>query len=163
MEHSVHDAEVGVGWNHIGMIGLDPHLVFGGRHPDLARSGQKLRQETLVIGSEMLDDDESHAVEVDAREEISERFESAGRRADSDDEKPGRQGRARTGIAPVARRRGLSGLDGWIVAAVRLFSRCCVGSVFAGPPGLCTNAFRQLGVGFVFFGQMASAHFALPI
>ncbi len=80
------DDQVGVGRDHVDVVGGDGRFVdhLGDRHVRLA--GQQLGQQAGVLGIEVLDEDVGHAGVVgQVLEELGERFEAAGRGADADD------------------------------------------------------------------------------
>jgi hypothetical protein len=90
---TISDGHRRVRWDYVRVIGLDLNAVQHFEYGNRCRAGQDLWQEAFVRGIEMLDDDIRHPrIPRKAAQEARERFETAGRGADSDDRWPRRAG-----------------------------------------------------------------------
>ena len=86
VKRPVQDRNVLVGRNDIDAIRLDPHPVCRLLHGHRRGTLQQFREHAGALGVEVLDDDKGHAAVCrDAREQLFQRFQPAGRGPDADD------------------------------------------------------------------------------
>ena len=76
----------GVGWDDVKMVRLDDHAIRDFLHTHGGFLGEELGEHAVMLGIEMLNENESHAcVGGKIAYEFGERFDATGRRADSGD------------------------------------------------------------------------------
>ena len=131
VQHALQDGQIRVGRNDVDAPRLDRHPVLDGRHLRLAPSGEQRRQQALVLGGEVLDDDDGHRIQRERLQKGGQRFEAAGRGTDAHDEE-------RLALVPLVRLALLTvlGLWGWRDAG-RLTRIICQGD-----PLSCLSAHR---------------------
>ena len=108
--------------DHVDVPGLDPHAFLGLHHGQRGLDGEQRHQRALVVGREVLDEDDGDVLRLAAgAQDLGERLEAAGRGADADDREraahPSRRdhsGRLRSatrcrGLGRPARAAGLHG------------------------------------------------------
>ena len=72
--------------DHVDVAGLDPHAFLGLHHGQRGLHGEQRHQRALVVGREVLDEDDGEVLRVAAgAQDLGERLEAAGRGADADD------------------------------------------------------------------------------
>jgi len=88
VQHAAEDGDVAVGRDHVDAPGLDLHPILHLHDGHLAGALQQLDEDGLVGRVEVLDHDERHVAALGhVAQELLERLQPSGRRADPDDGK----------------------------------------------------------------------------
>ena len=112
MEFGAAHLHLHVGRDHVDVPGLDRHAFLGLHHPQRRLDAEQRHQRALVVGREVLDEDDGDALRLAAgAQNLGERLEAAGRRADADDREraahPDRRGHGGR-LRSATRGRGLA-------------------------------------------------------
>src|SRR5579872_2489986 len=85
LQFALENFEIGVGRNHVDVVGLDPHALLGPLHRHASGAAQDFGEKAAVSRIEMLDQDVRHAgIGGERVEELREGFHASGGSPEAD-------------------------------------------------------------------------------